>query len=107
VNLNKPTVEELEMDDKKIFKILQKWFLVLELREIPKKKDRRNFEQFLAWISAEKLDKDFHAYLMSADAKNPYENGLEKCATLQHKNIDIGLIQQGIRKKNHAFICSL
>lgn len=99
MNLIKLSIEELKMDDKKIFKILQQWFSVLELREIPKKKDRRNFEQFLAWISAEKLAQDFHAYLMSVDAKNPYENGLEKCATLQHKNIDIALIQQGIRKK--------
>ena len=95
----KLNIEELKMDDKKIFKILQKWFSVLELREIPKKKYRRNFEQFLAWISAEKLSKDVHTYLMFVDAKNPYENGLEKCAHLQHKNIDIGLIQQGIRKK--------
>ena len=99
MNLKKLSIEELKMDDKMIFKILQRWFSVLELREIPKKKYRCNFEQFLAWISAEKLGKDFHAYLMSVDSENPYENGLEKCAYLQHKNIDIGLVQQAIRKK--------
>lgn len=99
MNLKKLSIEELKMDDKKIFKILQRWFSVLEFREIPKKKYRCNFEQFLVWISAEKLGKDFHAYLMSVDSENPYENGLEKCAHLQHKNLDIGLVQQAIRKK--------
>lgn len=87
------------MDDKKIFKILQGWFPLLEQREIPKKKHRHFFEQFLAWMAAEKVANHFQAYLMSVDSENPHENGLERCAILQHMNIDMGLTQQKIRKR--------
>lgn len=87
------------MNDKKIFKLLQEWFPALELREIPKKKYRPIFQQFLAWMSAEKLGKHSQAYLMSVDAENPHENGLEQCAIFQLTNSDIGLAQQQIRKR--------
>ena len=87
------------MDDKKIFKILQGWFPLLKQRKIPKKKCRTNFQQFLAWIASEKVAQHEHAYLMSVDSENPYENGLEQCAMLQHINIDMGLTQQEIRKR--------
>ncbi|WP_425916680.1 hypothetical protein [Acinetobacter sp. TSRC1-2] len=87
------------MDDKKIFKLLQEWFPVLELKEIPKKKNRHSFQQFLMWMPAEKVGKHFQTYLMSVDAENPHDNGLERCAVLQHMNIDIGLTQQKIRKR--------
>ncbi|MGA9699801.1 hypothetical protein ACVBEE_00930 [Acinetobacter sp. ANC 3781] len=87
------------MNDKKIFKLLQEWFPVLELREIPKKKYRPIFQQFLAWMSAEKLSKHSQAYLMSVDSENPHENGLEQCAILQLMNSDIRLAQQQISNR--------
>ena len=87
------------MDDKKIFQILQGWFPLLEQREIPKKKHRHFFQQFLEWMAAEKVANHFQAYLMSVDSENPHENGLERCAILQHMNIDMGLTQQQIRKR--------
>lgn len=83
------------MDDKKIFKILQKWFPVLEQQDIPKKKHRRIFQQYLVWISAEPVNQ----YVMMVDAENPYENGLEQCAILQQMKIDIAVLQQEIRQK--------
>lgn len=89
----------MKMDDKKIFKILLEWFPVLKQREIPKKKHRQLFQQFLTWNAAEKVAKHPYAYLMSVDAENPYENGLERCAILQQMNIDIGLTQQKIRNR--------
>lgn len=87
------------MDDKKIFKILQGWFPLLKHHEIPKKKYRGDFQQFRAWLATEQAGQHEHAYLMSIDVENPYENGLERCAMLQHKNIDMGLIQQSIRNR--------
>lgn len=83
------------MDDKKIFKILQKWFPVLEHQDIPKKKHRRIFQQYLAWIAVEQVSQ----HVMVVDAENPYENGLEQCAILQQMNVDIALLQQAIRQK--------
>lgn len=89
----------MKMDDKKIFRLLQEWFPVLKQQEIPKKKHRDIFQDFLAWVKAEKVNKQNCAYLMSVDVENPYENSLEHCAVIQHINLDIGLTQQKIRER--------
>ena len=89
----------MEMDDKKIFKLLQRWYPALELKKIPKKKQRCIFQQFQAWLFAEAVTQHEPAYLMAVDAENPHENGLERCAVLQHSQIDISRTQQDIRQR--------
>lgn len=87
------------MDDKKIYTQLLHWFPELELRKIPKKKYRRNFQNFLEWIAAEKSGNSYRSYLMKIDRNVYSENGLEYSAILHDHHVDIQAVQTIIRKR--------
>ena len=87
------------MDDKKIFKILQHWFPALEQRDIPKKKHRKRFVEFLNWIEAEKFGGRFRAYLMKIDRMQFHENEIERCAVFHEYAVDSLGIQTQIRER--------
>ncbi|KAF1027693.1 MAG: hypothetical protein GAK29_00504 [Acinetobacter bereziniae] len=76
------------MDDKKIYKILQHWFPELKQRDVPKKKSRQSFEEFLNWIAAEKFGGRFRAYLMKIDRMEFHENQIERSAVFHEYAVD-------------------
>ncbi|MEG0132130.1 MAG: hypothetical protein RR677_11745 [Acinetobacter sp.] len=85
------------MDDKKIFKILQHWFPELLDRKIPKKKKRKDFEEFLGWLVAEKVVNHLRAYVMKIDRHTFHENEIERSAVFQDHHLDSQHIQSTIR----------
>ena len=87
------------MDDKKIFKILQHWFPALEQRDIPKKKHRKRFVEFLNGIEAEKFGGRFRGYLMKIDRMQFHENEIERCAVFHEYAVDSLGIQTQIRER--------
>lgn len=87
------------MDDKKIFKILQRWFPELESRGIPKKGARRNFETFIEWMIPEKLANRYRAYLMKINRHTFQENEIERSAIFQDYHCDHQALQHQIRER--------
>lgn len=87
------------MDDKKIFKILQHWFPELLERKIPKKEKRKDFEEFLGWLVAEKVANHLRAYMMKIDRHAFHENEIERSAVFQYYNVDSQNLQTTIRQR--------
>ncbi|MDM1758015.1 MULTISPECIES: hypothetical protein [unclassified Acinetobacter] len=85
------------MDDKKIYKILQHWFPLLKNAEIPKKKYRKNFSDFLQWIKEENFATLLYMMKMQPDCL--FENEMEQSAVLQDFQIDLTVLKDNIAAK--------
>lgn len=100
------------MNDKKIFKILQKWFPELKGKELPKKKERRNYEYFYYWLAPTEIktpdqpsdpeeyqEKRYRGYLLDIDRQQHFSNGVESSAVFQDYGVDAEAIQNRIEVK--------
>lgn len=85
------------MDDKKIYKILQHWFPLLKNADIPKKKHRQNFADFMQWMK----DASFanHSYIMKMQPDCFFENEMQHSTILQDFQIDIARLKKNITAK--------
>ncbi|WP_173910954.1 hypothetical protein [Acinetobacter sp. Marseille-Q1618] len=85
------------MDDKKIYKILQHWFPLLKNEDIPKKKHRQNFENFLQWMKEASFADQFYMMKMQPDCF--FENQMEKSTIFQDFQIDLAVLKSNIEAK--------
>lgn len=87
------------MDEKKIYKILQTWFPVLEQQKIPIKELRRNYPNFVNWLSYKEFSDSTHAYLMVLHSQLNHAYILEKSTVFQNSEINLDEISSRIQTR--------
>ena len=86
------------MDDKKIYKIMQKWFPEFQDQKIPPKKERFSFENFYVWGQLASGEQQ-PLYLMRIDLLDYLDNGIQQSAVFQRKRVNTALVQTVIAEK--------